>query len=148
MASNYTVIGSESSIQVLSPTLTQPIVQTTLVTSPSKVVASLALDQADFDAGTAGAILEPFAANIETIMGMNIVIAGQGSQSLDPNGLLQDSVDFTVQYVNPAVPGSSLTVVVSIPAGMLTAVEEFGGVGGIATAEQMIRDAYDKLAAL
>lgn len=148
MPGNYTTIATESSIQVLSPTLTQPIVQTTIVTHPSSVIASLALDQADFDAGTAGAILEPFAANIETIMGMNVVIAGQGSQSLDPNGLIQDNVDFTVQYVNPAVPGSSLTVVVAIPAGMLTAVEEFGGVGGIGTAEQMIMAAYDKLASL
>jgi len=148
MAANYTVIASESSIQVLSPTLTQPIVQTTLVTHPSNVIASLALDQLDFEAGTAGAILEPFAANIETIMGLNIVIAGQGSQSLDANGLIQDTVDFTVQYVNPAVPGSSLTAVVSVPAGMLTATETFGGVGGIAAAEQLINDAYSRLESL
>lgn len=148
MAANYNVIASESSIQVLSPTLTQPIVQTTIQTVPHGVIASLALDQADFDAGTAGAILEPFAANIETIMSQGVAIAAQGSQSLDPNGLLADGVDFTVEYRNPAIPGSSLTVVVTVPVGLLTATEQFGGHGGLADAEALIDAAYNKLAAM
>lgn len=148
MAANYTTIASESSIQVLSPTLTQPIVQTTIQTHPSGVIASLALDQADFDAGTAGAILEPFAANIETILSQGKAVAAVGSQTLDPNGLLADGVDFTVEYRNPAVPGSALTVVVTVPVGLLTATEQFMGQGGLAEAEAMIDDAYAKLAAL
>ena len=46
MPANYDTIATESSIQVLSPTLTQPIVQTTIQTKPSGVIASLALDLA------------------------------------------------------------------------------------------------------
>lgn len=148
MAANYTTIASEESIQVISPTLTQPIIQTTIQTHPSNVIASLALDKLDFTAGTAGAILEPFAANIETIMAQGKAIAAQGSQSLDPNGLIADNVDFVVRYVNPAVPGSELTAIATVPVALLTATESFEGQGGLTAAEAIVDNVYNQLAAL
>jgi acyl-coenzyme A thioesterase PaaI-like protein len=37
------------------------------------------------------------------------VVAGTGVQTIDQNGLLQDQVAFTVQYVPPGSAGTSIT---------------------------------------
>src|SRR5690348_6698778 len=116
----YTLIASETTTQVISPTLTMAVEYATIQTQPSGVIASLALAKVDFDAGTAGTLLQWYANNIEELMAYPHVIAGQGSQTLDANGLLADNVVFTVQYV-PA--GSNITAVTAeaiVPTGLLT----------------------------
>src|SRR5690348_18514886 len=97
----YDLVGSYSTVRVITPTLTQPVQYTTIQTQPSGVIAAIALDKADFDAGTSAPLIQAFADAIEVIMARPEVIAGIGTQLLDANGLTTDQVTFTVQYVGP-----------------------------------------------
>lgn len=148
MAKNYDLITSQSSIQVLSPTVVQPVVDATIVTKPSGIVADYWLDEADWKAGTAPALLETFAGNIEHIVATGKVIGGSGSQSLDANGLLQQWVTFIVAYQVPGSPGGPATVDVDVPVGDLGGTSEFGTNYGMDAALKLIDDEYAKLVAL
>jgi len=143
----YSLQGSYQTVQVITPTLVQPIVYATIQTSPSNVIASIALDKIDFDAGTGGALLQIFADAIETIMNHPEVIAGIGSQQIDPNGLLTDYVTFTVQYVSSHAAKSGVTAEADVPVGMLNFTD--GAIGGLLLQEvdAIIAAAYNGLAA-
>src|SRR6185437_14196132 len=94
----YALLSTYSTVQVLSPQLTRPVVQCTISTSPSGVIASMAIDQGVFDAGATSPELEAFANAIEQIMARTEVVAAVGGQSIDANGLISDNVVFTVSY--------------------------------------------------
>lgn len=143
----YSIQGSYRTVQVITPTLVQPIVYTTIQTSPSNVIASIALDAVDFDGGTSIPILQAFADAIETIMNHPEVIAGIGSQQLDPNGLLSDYVTFTVQYVGPNTAKSGVTNEADVPVGMLNFTD--GAIGALLLQEvdAIIATAYNALKA-
>jgi len=144
---SYSIQGSYTTVQVITPTLTQPIQYTTIQTEPSKVIASIALDKIDFDAGTGATILGIFADAIETIMNHPEVIAGIGSQQLDENGLLADYVTFTVQYVGPNTPSSGVTAEADVPVGLLNFTD--GAIGSLLLQEvdAIIATAYNALKA-
>lgn len=146
---SYGIVASETTVQVISPKLTLDIEYATIQTQPSGVIASLALAKADFDAGTAGTLLGFYADNIEQLMRYPHVIAGQGSQRLDANGLIEDTVVFTVQYVPAGTSVSSVTAEAVVPTGLLTE----GGDPAferilMAQADAIIQAAYDSLASL
>ena len=143
----YDVKGSYSTVQVITPTLVQPIQYTTVQTQPSGVIASIALDQQTFIAGDAGPLIAAFVDAIEIIMAMPEVIAGIGTQTLDPNGLLQDFVTFTVQYVSANTAPSGVTAEADVPVGLLSTAETFGGHSNLPAAEAIITKAYNALAA-
>lgn len=144
----YSIQGSYSTVQVITPTLTQPIQYTTIQTQPSGVVASIALDKAEFDSATSTPLLQAFADAIEQIMARSEVIAGIGTQQLDPNGLLTDYVTFTVQYVSPNTARSGVTAEADVPVGMLNFTD--GAIGALLLQEvdAIIAQAYDALAAV
>lgn len=143
----YSIQGSYSTVQVITPSLTQPIQYTTIQTSPSNVIASIALDKADFDAGTASPLLQAFADAIETIMNHPEVIAAIGTQQLDENGLLTDFVTFTVQYVGPNTARSGVTAEADVPVGILNFTD--GAIGALLLQEvdAIIAKAYNALVA-
>ena len=143
----YSLVGSYSTVQVITPTLTQPIVYTTIQTQPSGVIAAIALAKADFDAGTSAPLIQGFADAIEVIMARPEVIAGIGTQQLDPNGLLDDYVTFTVQYVGPNTAPSGVTAEADVPVGLISTVETFGGHTNLPEAIAMITAVYDALKA-
>lgn len=142
----YSIIGSYSTVQLIGPNLTQPIQYTTIQTSPSNVVAAIALDKADFDAGTAGPLLQAFADAVEEIMQRSEVIGAIGNQELDVNGLLTDYVTFTVQYSGAGAAASGVTAEADVPVGMLNFTD--GAIGGLLLSEvdAIIQKAYDSLA--
>jgi hypothetical protein len=144
---SYSIQGSYRTVQVITPTLTQPIQYTTIQTKPSNVIASIALDQIDFEAGTGATILGIFADAIETIMNHPEVIAGIGTQQLDPNGLLTDYVTFTVQYVSANTAASGVTAEADVPVGMLNFTD--GAIGALLLQEvdAIIAKAYNALKA-
>lgn len=141
----YSIQGSYSTVQVITPTLTQPIQYTTIQTSPSGVIASIALDKADFDAGTASPLLTAFSNAIEQIMQRSEVIAGIGTQQIDENGLLTDYVTFTVQYVSANTASSGVTAEADVPVGMLNFTD--GAIGALLLQEvdAIIAKAYNAL---
>jgi hypothetical protein len=136
---SYSLLASESTVQVLSPTIVNDVVYTTLQTSPSGVIASLPLAQSEFDSGAAGTFLSAFADNIETLMKEPGVIGGQGTQTLDTNGLITDNVSFTVQYVPAGKSGTSITAEAVVPVYDLSLpADSGGGSSAITRAEQII----------
>lgn len=143
---SYSIQGSYSTVQVITPSLVQPIQYTTIQTQPSGVVASIALDQLEFQAGTSAPLLIAFADAIEQIMANPVVIAGIGTQQLDPNGLLADYVTFTVQYTGAGAAGSGVTAEADVPVGMLNFTD--GAIGALLLSEvdAIITKAYDALA--
>jgi hypothetical protein len=144
---SYTLQGSYSTVQVVSPSLTIPIQYVTLQTSPSNVIVSMAIDKAEFDGGTAGAILQIFTDAVEQIMQRPEVIGAIGNQQLDVNGLLADYVTFTVQYTGPGAAASGVTAEADVPVGILNFTD--GAIGGLLLSEvdAIIQSAYDSLAA-
>lgn len=106
---SYVLIASESTVQVLSATVVNPVVYCTIETSPSNVIASIPVQQDVFDAGQSGVELTNFADAIEQIMTNAHVASAVGSQQIDANGLLSDYVTFTVFYNPPGTTGQSVT---------------------------------------
>lgn len=142
----YSIAGSYSTVQVVTPTLTQPIQYTTIQTQPSGVIASLPLDKGEFDKGEVGPQLQAFADAVEEIMQRTEVIAGIGSQTIDPNGLLADYVVFTVQYSGAGAASTGVTAEADVPVGMLNFTD--GAIGGLLLQEvdAIIQAAYNSLA--
>jgi hypothetical protein len=143
----YSIQGSYSTVQVITPSLVQPIQYTTIQTGPSNVIASIPLDKADFDAGTAGPLLQAFAEAIETVMNHPEVIAGIGSQQLDTNGLLVDYVTFTVQYVSANTAPSGVTNEADVPVGLLNFTDGAIGALLLQQVDAIIATAYNALKA-
>ena len=117
---SYELIGSYSTVQVLSPTLTNEIEYCTIRTQPSLVIASKPVQRTVFDAGQAGEELSIFAEAIEQIMSSDhAIVSATGSQVLDPaSGLLDDVVIFTVAYPD-ATTGNAVTAEAVVPVGLL-----------------------------
>lgn len=148
MATNYVLGPTSSTVQVLSPTLVQPVVDCPLTTIPSSVRFDYWLDQATFDAGEGPVLLEAVCGDVEHIMASQPVIAGVGSQQLDASGLLSQQITFTVAYTVPGSTAGPATVDVDVP------VTDFGQGAiagenfGLTDAETIIQTAYAKLKAL
>lgn len=115
----YTLMGSYSTVRVLGPKLTIPVEYCTIQTVPSGVVASMPVAKDAFDASQGGPELTAFADAIEQIMARSEVIAGVGEEKIDPNGLISDQVDFTVQYVPPGGTAGTVTAIAEVPAASL-----------------------------
>jgi hypothetical protein len=142
---SYSLIASESTVQVLSPTAINDVVYCTIQTAPSGVIASMPIPTQSFDAGGAPSLLHQYASGIETMLGLGYVTGGAGVQTIDPSGLLQDQVAFTVEYTPPtSATGTSITAEALVPSNLL-----YIGGGGeanlIAEAEAIITAVYDNL---
>ena len=107
MAANYNLVTSQSTIQVLSPTVVQDVVVITIQTLPSLVIASLWVTQTEWEAGNAAAILSGYAANIEQVMASPKVESASSGPVLDGSGLQATEITFTVAYTPPGSPPSA-----------------------------------------
>lgn len=144
----YALLASESTVQVLSSTVVNDVVYSTIQTSPSGVIASMPLDSAFFEAGVGSQYLQYFADGIESIMSINGVIAGTGSQHVDSSGLLADSVTFTVTYSASGSSSGAVTATADVPVGYLNATPGTTSGGGITAAEEIVNAAISNLQAL
>ena len=143
----YSLIGSYTTVQVLSPTVVTPIEYCTIQTSPSGVIASIPVDETEFTVNGIGPILIAFAEAIETVMSDTRVISGVGNQTIDANGLLADNVTFTVQYTSASTPPSGVTAEALVPVELLNFSEEPRDQLHAAQVEKIIGDVYDVLKA-
>lgn len=141
----YILVATESTVQVLAPTVVHDVVYCTIQTTPSGVVASYPVRAVDFQGGYSVQVLTDFATGIEYVMSQDHVVSGIGSQQIDDNGLLVDSVLFTVEYVDPAHPENHLTLEAPVPAADLYAVPQELERGSAVTALDPIVTAYDAL---
>lgn len=141
----YELLASESTVQVLSPTLVNNVVYCTIRTTPSGVIASVPVQESVFNGGQAGPELTAYADNIETIMGRGHVIGGVGTQSIDSNGLLADQIAFTVQYVPAGGQETSITAEALVPVGLLSQSDPAIESVLLNEAEAIITRVYDNL---
>ena len=141
----YILRASQSTVQVLSPQLVIPALFCTIETTPSGVIASLAVDDSPNVSVKPSVILQVFNDNIETIMALGYVIAGQGQQILDETGLLTDQVVFTVQYVTPATTNTSITQEATVPVDLLASYSSLAGNEPLQQAEAIVAGVYEEL---
>lgn len=148
MAANYDLVTSQSSIQVLSPTVVQDVVVATIQTKPSRVIASLWIPEAEWGTGGAAGVLANFADNIEQVMASPEVVGATSGQALDASGLLQSEITFTVGYKPDGSPFPPATVDVTITADTLSDLGRQTGYDGVAAAMALIDAAYQNLVAV
>ena len=147
MATNYDLLYSQSSIQVLSPTVSIDAVVCTIQTKPHRVILDYWVAKEAWDAGTAPAILEAVAGGVEHIMHTEPVSGAVGSTQLDANGLQAEFVTFTVAYQVPGSNTGPATVDQDVPVTDF-GQDTFGGHNyGLEDASNLIQDAYAKLKA-
>lgn len=142
---SYALIGSYSTVQVLSPTIVNDVEYCTIRTQPHGVIASKTVERSVFDAGQAGPELTNFADAIEQIMSSNkAVVSAVGAQQLAPSGLLDDVVIFTVAYPD-AVTGSGVTAEAVVPVGYLDFTDGQIGEASLANVDAILNAAYQNL---
>ena len=144
-ATSYLLVSSQSTIQVLSPTVVQDVVVASIQTQPSGVVADLWFPQDVWDGGTAATTLNEYAANIESVRQMPQVVGASSGQSLDDSGLLQSEITFVVGYAPPGSLYPPATVDVVVPASELNPLFRFSGEPGVTKAKTAIQAAYQNL---
>jgi len=147
MPDNYQLVTSQSTVQVLSPTVVQDAVVATIQTEPHGVIADYWLTQDEWDEGAAPDLLTAYAANIEQIMDDPHVLSAASGRSLDASGLVQSELTVTVGYSTPGSSFPPATVDVTIPANLLKPNAGTGSGSGVAQAVAMIDAAYAQLAA-
>jgi hypothetical protein len=146
-AAPYSLVGSYSTVQVLSPTLINPVVYCTIQTHPSGVIAAMPVSEAVFNGGPSGFVLSEFAKAIEQVMSDPRVTAGVGSQSIDDSGLLTDSVLFTVEYTDPVLAPNGATAQATVPVKMLATPDPNKGGMPVPDAITIIDGVYANLKA-
>jgi hypothetical protein len=148
MASAYTLLSANSTVQTLSPTLAVQAVDCWIKTAGHGAVVNLVLSKDSFDANQGHTELTNFADAVEQILSGGKAIAAVGTSDLDAAGLRAVFVTFTVGY---QVPGSNLppaTVDVDVPAGELNFTDGLIGATLLEDVLAIIDGAYSKLVAL
>lgn len=132
----------------MSQTVAADVLYCTIQTPATGVVASLPIPQGEFESVNASSELSFFARGIEEVMALPNVIAGRGTQLLDANGLLQDVLVFTVEYV-PSTPGAtSITAEATVPNAAVMGSSTTPGQPGITAAKAEVDKVYAALQAL
>jgi hypothetical protein len=145
---NYTVLASESTVIVLSPTLTEDGISTTFQTQPHGVIVTITLPQATFDANDGPAVLERYATGVEEVMALDYVVGGQGVQTIDESGLIADGVSFTVAYQPLDAQAAEMTASVTVTAQDLGYSPAVRVTSGTTEAKLKVADAYAQLRVL
>lgn len=145
---SYTLMGSTSTVQVLSQTSTQDAVVATISTIPSGVVASKPVSRTAFDDNKAAEALTAFAEAIEAVMSQGKAVGGTGTSDLDSSGLTEYFVTFTVGYNPPGAPPGQVTVDVDVPVGLLDLEDAEIGSTLLGEAEAKVNAAYNSLVSM
>lgn len=141
----YSLLSSVDTVQVLSPTLTNDVLYCTIRTNPSGVVASMPIPIIATDTFNGNPELTAFAQAIEQIMSDSRVIAAQGAQTIDPNGLIQDQVAFIVAYNPAGATPNAITGVANVPVASLNFTDGLIGATLLESVEQIIDNVYNSL---
>lgn len=142
---SYTLLASESTIQVLAPTVTNEVLYCTIMTHPSSAVVSMPIPVEATGVASGNPELRAYANAVEQIMARPEVIAAVGSQELDQSGLTSDYVIFTVQYVQPGTTGTSVTADAKVHSASLNFEDGQIGVTLLDSVLAIIADVYDGL---
>jgi|SRR5690348_2811557 len=115
MASNYYVVTSFTTVQVLAGNTSIDVEYVTFATQPTGIGFSLAIPLEVWKLNAGGDAPGLIAAELENMVANYHVVGGDSVQTIDVNGLLADSVDLVVEYQRPTTGLPSLRSTVSIP---------------------------------
>ena len=141
----YSLLGSYSTVQILAPTLSRPVLYCTIQTHPSDVIASMPIPENATGVASGNPELTAYADAIEQIMARDEVIGAVGSQEQLPGGLLRDNVVFTVEYVPPGSTGTSITGEATVHSASLNFEDDLIGVTLLESVLGIIGAVYDGL---
>jgi hypothetical protein len=146
---SYTLLASNDTVQVFSPTLVQDALVCTFVSFPSRSILIRTVTAQEFTNPNNDALLNSLSDAVEQILGEGIAVAAAGVQLVDPgSGLLYDAVVFTVAYPQGSGAQASITAPCEIPIDVLVADTQFGNVIAGGSAAQRILDTYNQLKTL
>jgi hypothetical protein len=121
VADQYDVVGSSSTIRVLSTTQAIDVEAITIVTKPSGVRLVILVPLSDFTADTYSQYLVVSADLVESVLaanpaaGQNLATAAYQSQDTDASGLIAYYVSFLVTYQPEGITALPLTQWVTFP---------------------------------
>jgi hypothetical protein len=121
------------------------VVYCTIQTIPSGVIASVPVQQANFDNNESGPQLTNLADAIEEVMSNPAVVAGVGSQTIEPSGLLADNVVFTVKYPAGDTSTDAITAEAVVPVGYLDFTDGAIGQASQGNVTAILNQVYDNL---
>lgn len=148
MADEYDVVGSSSTIRVLSPTQAIDVEAITIVTKPSGVRLTIQVPLSDFTAGTYDTYLVVSANLVEGVLaaapsaGQNLATAAYQSQDTDASGLIAYYVSFLVTYQPSGITALPLTQWVTFP---MTSFETADAFDAAPSPIVTLTDTYAKL---
>lgn len=146
---SYTLLASNDTVQVFSPTLVSDALVCTIVSSPSGSLLLRTITQAEFTADGGSGLLGSLSNAVESILGEGIAVGANGTQLVDQtSGLLYDAVVFTVAYPQGSGASSAITATVEIPVNVITADTQFGSFLTGGTAQERILATYNHLKTL
>lgn len=150
MAENYVVLDSYKTVQVASQTQVTDVQYITCSSTPSGIGFNYAMYYGTWKNGPPYIALEAFATTLENLVTYDHVVAGQGVQDLDANGLLQDYIDVIVQLDRSAQGLPPLEGTASIPNSIieLLYVQDLPLPSGEKTPAQITGAEYSRLEAL
>lgn len=145
---SYVLVGSDSIVQVLTPTVSEDMVAATIQTDTTGIIATMLVSQTAFDNNSAAEELTAFADNIEEIISQGHAVGGTGTSDLDANGLQVYYVTFTVGYNPTGAPVGTVTVDVDVPVNLLGQSDPAINTTVLGEAEDLVNAAYNSLVAL
>jgi len=148
MSVPYNLLSANSTVQVLSPTLSQDAVDIWISTGGYGMVVNLVLDKGTFDSNEGNVVLAEFAGEVDQLIAEGKAISAVGTSDLDASGLREVFVTFTVGYTVPGANLPPVTVDVDVPVGLLAGGQGSESAGGFAEAQALIDAAYEKLVTL
>ena len=120
----YSLLASQSTVHVLSPTESMDAVRATVVSPGHTAIAASIVPETIWGTAAGADQLNQYAFGIDWLLDHTAAIAATGTQSIDANGLLQHNVTFTVAYTPPGLTTGPLTVQVDVPNELLAKTQE------------------------
>ena len=135
-------------VQVSGPNLAGEARLATFQSLPSNSTLIYTIPETSYQDNQGRALLDSLSNAVENLLSAGVAISAEGTQGIDPSGLIFDAVTFTVRYVPPVpIPGEILGDV-QIDVRVVDADLSIIGGSGAQNAAQLIDDEYNRLKAL
>lgn len=119
MAAGFRILAQHRTVQVLSPTQVQDVVELTARATPSGITFVRTIPYSTWAAGGVKAALMPIAEHIEQVREHHAVVGGNPVQRVDGSGLLRNEVEFVITtptHRGDAIPTHTATVRIPVQA--------------------------------
>ena len=145
----YDLLATEQTVHVLATNDVIDAVRATIQSPSHGVIAASMVPLTVWGAPAGIEQLNQVAFDVDYIIDHTAAIAGIGNQSIDPNGLTQQVVTFTVAYTPPGSINPPLTQTVDVPMPWLEELIPAGGTSaGLNQAVALVDAAEQNLIAM